>query len=403
MFGPVMTSMRRRRVEPAVVGDEGAAAGLGQPRLDHRVAARARSRCTGGRTNCGPAPVRAWPRARPAPPARRASASARASAPSAASVRLQRVEQLLVEQLLARQRALLRRQRLVLEGLELGRDVALGVLQRLAALVVGRHLVGLALRDLDVEAVHLVELHAQVGDAGARALARLELEQEGVAVLRRCRAARRARRRSRRRSRRRRAAARPARRRCAACSSAAMSCGGLQRVAQHRRAARAAGRQRCARSAGSACSVARRPASSRGRTWRSAMRAVMRSTSLTPRSASRSALEAGADAARRSRRGAAVATCALAQRVRQPVAQRAAAHAGAAGVEQRQQRRRVLAAQRLRQLEVAVRGRRQVEQVAGALRPSSALHVGQRLALGVLGVAQQRRGGGVGAAAGPAR
>jgi hypothetical protein len=35
-----------------------------------------------------------------------------------------------------------------------------------------------------------------------------------------------------------------------------------------------------ARSAGSACSVARRPASSRGRTWRSAVRAVMRSTSL---------------------------------------------------------------------------------------------------------------------------
>jgi hypothetical protein len=59
--------------------------------------------------------------------------------------RLQRVEQRLVEQLLARQRALLRRQRLVLEGLELRRDVALGVLQRLAALVVARHLGGLAL------------------------------------------------------------------------------------------------------------------------------------------------------------------------------------------------------------------------------------------------------------------
>ncbi len=75
---------------------------------------------------------------------------------------LQLIEQLLVQVLLARQRPLLGAQRLVFKGLEFGRDEALGVLERLAAPVVGRHLVGLALRDLDVKAMHLVELHAQI-------------------------------------------------------------------------------------------------------------------------------------------------------------------------------------------------------------------------------------------------
>ena len=87
---------------------------------------------------------------------------------------------------------------------------------------------------------------------------------------------------------------------------------------------------------------------------------------------------------------------ALAQRVGEPLPQSAAAHAGAAGVEQRQQRGRILAAQCLRELEVAVRQRRQVEQGTGALHLQRA-HVRQRLALGVLGIAQQRGGGGVGA------
>jgi hypothetical protein len=39
------------------------------------------------------------------------------------------------------------------------------------------------LRDLDEEAVHLVELHPQVGDAGARALTGLHLQQEAVGVV----------------------------------------------------------------------------------------------------------------------------------------------------------------------------------------------------------------------------
>ena len=93
---------------------------------------------------------------------------------------------------------------------------------------------------------------------------------------------------------------------------------------------------------------------------------------------------------------------ALAQRPRQPLAQRAAAHAARAGVEQRQQRRRVLAAQRLRQLEVALRRRRQVDQFARAL-DLQRLHVRQRLALRVLGVGEQRRGGGLRRLAVPAR
>src|SRR5439155_27031130 len=86
------------------------------------------------------------------------------------------------ELLLERERALARRERLVLEGLELGRDVALGILHRLAALVLERNLVELPLRHLDVEAVHAVEFDPEVGDSGAAALALLHLEQEGAAI-----------------------------------------------------------------------------------------------------------------------------------------------------------------------------------------------------------------------------
>ena len=59
----------------------------------------------------------------------------------------------------------------------------------------------------------------------------------------------------------------------------------------------------------------------------------------------------------------------------------------AQGSSSREQRRRVLAAQRLRQLEVAMRRRRQVDQLARALH-RQALHVGERPALRVLGVAR---------------
>jgi hypothetical protein len=62
----------------------------------------------------------------------------------------------------------------------------------------------------------------------------------------------------------------------------------------------------------------------------------------------------------------------------------------------------LLAAQRLRQLQIALRGRRQVDQLARALDLQRA-DVRQRLALRVLGIAQQRGGGGVGQASGLAR
>ena len=81
---------------------------------------------------------------------------------------------------------------------------------------------------------------------------------------------------------------------------------------------------------------------------------------------------------------------ALAQRRQQPVLQQAAAHAGDAAVEQRKQRRRAFAAQRLHQLQVALRGQRQIDQRIAALH-AQAVHMGQRAALGVLGIGQQRR------------
>ena len=92
--------------------------------------------------------------------------------------RQQFVEDRFVEQLFAGQRAFLRRQRLVLEGLQFRRDVALGVLQRLAAAVVVGNLVGMGVRDLDVEAMHLVVFDLEAGDAGALALADFHVDQD---------------------------------------------------------------------------------------------------------------------------------------------------------------------------------------------------------------------------------
>ena len=317
------------------------------------------------------------------------AASARASAESASRCARERVEQLRRRARFSRASARSpRRQRLVLERLQLGRDEALGVLHRLAAPVVGRHLRRLALRDLDEEAVHAVVLDAQVRDAGARALARLELEQERVAV-----AADRAQLvelgvDGRRRSRRRRAAARPARRR-----SRASKRRDLGRAARAPRASMSSsterfGRQAPARTSGSASSVARSPASSRGRTWRSAMRAAMRSTSLTCAQRLAQRLDAVAEQrgdrvvalARDPRARAAAASASWrSARLPMPVAQR---------VEQRQQRRRVVAAQRLRQLEVAARAPAAGRSARWSRCTASALHVRERAALRVLGVAR---------------
>jgi hypothetical protein len=85
---------------------------------------------------------------------------------------------------------------------------------------------------------------------------------------------------------------------------------------------------------------------------------------------------------------------AVAARRQQPALEQPAAHARHAGVEQREHGGRLFAAQRLHQLEVAPRGGRQLDQVAVAL-DRQALHVRERAALRVLGVAQQGGGRGV--------
>ena len=109
----------------------------------------------------------------------------------------QLIEQLVVQLFLARQRAIAGAEHLVLEFLQLRRDVALGVLHRLPAVIVRRHAVGEAAIDLDVVALHAVVAEPQVRDAAALALARFEVEQVLIAVLADALAARRARRRSR--------------------------------------------------------------------------------------------------------------------------------------------------------------------------------------------------------------
>ena len=165
MFGPVMTSMRWLASSRQWLGMNEPAAGLVEARLDDRMAP-ALDLDARLRDELGPAPLqrdRALGQRR-----KRIDRGQRArQRRQRREVRLQRVEHLLVQQLLARKRSFLRRQRLVLESLQLRRDVALGVLHRLPAPVVGRYLVDLALRDLDVEAVHAVVLNAQVVDAGA--------------------------------------------------------------------------------------------------------------------------------------------------------------------------------------------------------------------------------------------
>ena len=97
-------------------------------------------------------------------------------------VRQQRVDQRLEELALACQRPFAGGERFVFERLQFGGDEALGVLHRLLAPVVGRHLGRLRLRHLDEVAAEPVELHSQVGDAAALALLRFEREQKGVAA-----------------------------------------------------------------------------------------------------------------------------------------------------------------------------------------------------------------------------
>ena len=256
-------------------------------------------------------------------------------------------------------------------------------------MIVRRHLVDLAVRHLDVEAVDLVELHAQVGDAGAGAFAGFQVEQEGVAVLgdaaqfvQLCIETRRddasvAQQHRRLFGDRHRQQGFDLRRRAQRLR---------QHLQQHGARVRHQGTQGRQGMQGDAqAGQFAWPHLPQGDAGRDALDIADRAQRVAQSG------EAAVDQ-HRDRVMALAGDGAVAQRVRQPVAQAAAAHAGAAGIDQRQQRGRVLAAQRLRQFEVAVRRRRQVEQVAGTFHLQPA-HMHQRLPLRVFGIAQQCRGG----------
>ncbi len=95
----------------------------------------------------------------------------------------QLLDQRFVKALLQIQRLAGRGQRLVLELLQLRCDKALGVLQRLAALVIHRRLVRLAAGQLNIVAVHPVVLDPQRGKAGALTLAGFNVHQHRAGVL----------------------------------------------------------------------------------------------------------------------------------------------------------------------------------------------------------------------------
>ncbi len=77
----------------------------------------------------------------------------------------------------------LRRQGLVFKGFELGRDVTLGIFERLAAAVIRRNERGIGMRDFNVKAMHAVEFHFQGSNPGALALTRFERQQKLAAVV----------------------------------------------------------------------------------------------------------------------------------------------------------------------------------------------------------------------------
>jgi hypothetical protein len=117
------------RVEAAVIGDEAAAAELGQSGFDNRVTA-AGDLDAGLARELRPPPfegIGALGQRRERIEARERSGEGG----QRLEVRLQEVEEPFEQQLLARQRSLLRRERLVLEGLQLRGDEAFRVLERL--------------------------------------------------------------------------------------------------------------------------------------------------------------------------------------------------------------------------------------------------------------------------------
>ena len=166
--------------EARVVGDKSRAAGLIQTHLYHRMAAGADVDARlQGELRCAPVQrERALGQG-----AQHVECGQRARHPRQRRHEgLQLVEQLFKQPFFARQRPLLGAQGFVLKSLQFGRNEALGVLEGLTAAVIVRHLVDLALRDLNVKAMHLVELHSQVGNAGAGLFASFQIEQKSIAV-----------------------------------------------------------------------------------------------------------------------------------------------------------------------------------------------------------------------------
>ena len=310
-----------------------------------------------------------------------------------ADVRRQADQQLFVQLLFAHQGLVLGRQRLVLEGLQFRRDVALGVLERLAAAVVVGHLVGLAVGDLDIEAVHLVVLDAQVGDPGAGALARLQVDQELARVLRQ-------------------GAQLVEFGVEAACEHAAVAHHGARLLGHRAREQVEAGHGcidrvvQLAQQAGVARDEAARHLPAQ---CRQLLQAVAQAGQVAR--ARRGQGDARGDAFDVGHLGqrAGQARCGLALgqrldrlvarachglvalRVVQPVAQQARTHRRAAAVEQREQRRRFLAADGLGQLQVAAGGGIEADVFVLAF-DRKAFHVLQAATLRGLRIAQQRPG-----------
>ena len=95
----------------------------------------------------------------------------------------ERGDEAVIELLLKRGGALLRGECLILVVLELGRDEALGVLERLSAVVFDGDGRGLPLGDLDVEAVDAVVLDAKAREPRLFALALFKVEEELARVV----------------------------------------------------------------------------------------------------------------------------------------------------------------------------------------------------------------------------
>jgi hypothetical protein len=300
----------------------------------------------------------------------------------------QGIQQFVVEQFFPRQGAFRGGQELVLEGLQFRRQVAFDVLQGLAAVIVGRHLVALGATDLDVEAADPVVFHAQVGDAGALPLAGFHGHEEAAAV---------------------------------GLQGAQLVQLGVEAVgddaafAQHRRrlgldGARqsspgSAGKSRRLAStlraspasastpahAGRRPRLSRRPERSRGR-GRRATRAAMRSRSAMPLQQTRApcAHLGRVDQGAGWRPGAGPARFSVAQGMMQPVLQQAAAHAGEA-VSSSENR---VGAASPRRVSLISRcgGRRRPAARTRCPVPGQAGDMGQRGLLGMAGIVEQHAG-----------